>query len=147
MSPAPATIFTMNTLFISHDQRASKTINHPRPSLFVTVATAAHKHTKAQHHHYRHHLLHTATTSIFTMFTEMFKHDYRVIAIPTSFSSIPFPATSIYQSDTTSPSQTAYMSQYCTHQHTHLRISKCTHHYNTVPSSWYSQRCLQRHLP
>jgi len=119
------------SIYISRS-RASKTLNHPRPSLFVTVATAAHKHTKTQHHHHRHHLLHTATTSTFTMLTETCKNDYRVIAKPTSFSSIPFPATSIYQSDTTAPSQTVYMSQYRTHQRTHLRISKCTHHYTKI---------------
>jgi hypothetical protein len=38
----------------------------------------------------------------------------------------------INQSDTTSPSQTAYMSQYCTHKRTHLCISKCTHHYTKI---------------
>jgi len=121
------------SIYISRS-RASKTLNHPRPSLFVTVATAgpAHKHTKTQHHHHRHHLLHTATTSTFTMRTETFKNDYRVIAKPTSFSSIPFPVTSIYQSDTTSPSQTAYLSQHHPHQCTHLRISKCTHHYTKM---------------
>ena len=82
--------------------RASKTLNHPRPSLFVTVATAAYTHTKIQHHHC-HHLLHTATTSTLTITTKTSKNDYRVIAKPTSFVSIPFPAMSIYQSDTTSP--------------------------------------------
>jgi len=75
--------------------RASKTLNHRWPSLFVTVATAAHQHTKTQHHHHCHHLLHTSTMSTFMMYTETFKNDYRVIAIPTSFSSIPFPAMSI----------------------------------------------------
>jgi len=119
------------SIYISRS-RASKTLNHPLPSLFVTVATAAHKHTKTQHHHHCHHLHHTATTSAFTMFTETFKNDYRVFAKPTSFSSIAFPATSIYQSDTTSPSQTAYMSQYRTHQHTHLSSSKCTHYYTKL---------------
>jgi len=85
--------------------RASKTLNHPRPSLFVTVATAVHKHPKTQHHHHRHHLPHSATMSTFKMFTESFKNDYRVITKPTIFSSIPFQATAIYQSDTTSPWQ------------------------------------------
>ena len=66
------------------------------------------------------------------MFTETFKNDYRVISKPTSFSSIQFPVKSIYQSDTTSPSQTAYMSQSRTHQRTHLHISKCTHHYTKM---------------
>jgi hypothetical protein len=112
--------------------RASKTLNHPRPSLFVTVATAAHKLTKSQHHHHRHHLLHISTTSTFTMFTETFTNDYGVITKPTSFSSIPFPATSIYESDTTSPLQTAYMSQYRTHKCTHLRISTFTHHHTKM---------------
>jgi len=47
-------------------------------------------------------------------------------------SSIPFPATSIYQSDTTSPSPTVYKSQYCTHQGTPLHISKGTRHYTKI---------------
>jgi len=111
---------------------ALKTLNHPWPSLFVTVATAAHKHTKAQHHHHRHHLFHTATKSTFTMFTETFKNDFGVIAKLTSFSFIRFPATSIYQSDTTSPFLTAYMCQFHTHQLTHLCISNCTHHYTKL---------------
>ena len=46
MSPAPATIFTTNTLFITYNHRAPKTLNHPRPSLFVTIATAVHNHSK-----------------------------------------------------------------------------------------------------
>jgi len=79
------------------------------------------------------------------MLTETFKNDYRVIAKPTSFSSIPFPAMSIYQSDTTSPSQTAYMSQYRTHQRIHQQVHSPLH--QNVPSSWYSQRWLQMHLP
>jgi len=57
------------SIYISRS-RASKTLNHPRTSLFVTVATAAHKHTKTQHHYHRHHLLHTSTMSTFTMITE-----------------------------------------------------------------------------
>jgi len=112
------------SIYISRSRASKKTLNHPRPSLFVTVATPAHKHTKTQHHHHRHHLLHTATTSSFTMFTETFKNDYRVIAICTSFSSIPFPATSIYQSDTTPPSHTAY----CHHHGIHSDDYKRTYH-------------------
>jgi len=42
------------------------------------------------------------------------------------------PATSIYQSHTTSPSQTACINQYYSHKHTHLRISKYTHHYTNI---------------
>jgi len=59
------------SIYISRS-RASKTLNHPRPSLFVTVATAAHKHSKAQHHH---HLLHISTRSTLTLFTATFKND------------------------------------------------------------------------
>jgi hypothetical protein len=44
------------SIYISQS-RATKSLNHPRPSLFVTVATAAHNHTKTQHHHDRHNLL------------------------------------------------------------------------------------------
>jgi hypothetical protein len=100
------------SIYISRLSRAPQTLNHPRPSLFVTVATAAHKHTKTQHHHHRHHLLCTSTESTFTMLTETFKNDYGVIPKPTLFSSIPFPAMSIYRSDTTPPS----------YQHVHLLL-------------------------
>jgi len=62
------------SIYVSRS-RASKTLNHPRPSLFVTVATAAHKHTKTQHHHHHHNLLHISTTSTLTMFTATFKND------------------------------------------------------------------------
>jgi hypothetical protein len=69
------------------------------------------------------------------MFTETCKNDYRVIAIPTTFSFIPFPATSIYQSDTTPPSQTAY----CHHHGIHSDDYKRTYHdsltYNYQPHS------------
>jgi hypothetical protein len=57
------------------------------------------------------------------MLTETFKNDYGVIAKPTSFSSIPFPATSINQSDTAPPSQTAY----CHHHGIHSDDYKCTY--------------------
>ena len=122
-------------IFIS-PSRASKTLNHPWPSLFVTVATAAPKHTATQHHHHHYHLVHTSTTSIFTLCTEIITNNYQVIAKLTSFSCIPFLATSTYQPDTTPPWQTVYMSQYHPHKRTHLRtsmytpcwIQKCHHH-------------------
>jgi len=76
-------------IYISRS-RASKPQNHPLRPLFVTVAMAAHKHTTIQHHHHCHHHLHTSTTSTFTMLGKIFKNDERVIAKPTSCSSIPF---------------------------------------------------------